>query len=76
VIGVVVLRILLTVFRRHAAHAAVPAARRRSAAGLDRIGLVVDEDRGERDRSVHASERLVAAVRTVVVADLVMSSTT
>ena len=73
VIGVVVLRILLTVFA--VTLLTLPYLQLAGAALLVwiGIGLVVDEDRGERDRSVHASERLVAAVRTVVVADLVMS---
>ena len=73
VIAVVVLRILLTVFA--VTLLTLPYLQLAGAALLVwiGIGLVSDEDRGERDRSVHASDRLVAAVWTVVVADLVMS---
>jgi len=73
VIGVVVLRILLTVFA--VTLLTLPYLQLAGAALLVwiGIGLVVDEDRGERDRSVHASDRLIAAVVTVVLADLVTS---
>jgi YjbE family integral membrane protein len=72
VIGAVVLRILLTFFAVQLL--LLPYLQLVGAALLVWIGIkLIAEDSGEDEHSVQASDRLLAAVKTVVVADLVMS---
>jgi YjbE family integral membrane protein len=71
VIGAVVLRIILTFFA--VALLTLPYLQLIGAALLlwIGIGLINEDDDGEHD--IHASDRLLSAVKTVIVADLVMS---
>jgi len=71
VVGAVVLRIILTFFATQLLQ--LPWLQLVGAALLIWIGikLIAEEDGGEKD--IVASDRLLAAVRTVIVADLVMS---
>jgi YjbE family integral membrane protein len=72
VIGAVVLRILLTFFAVQLL--LLPYLQLVGAVLLVWIGIkLIAEDNGEDEHSVQASDRLLSAVKTVVVADLVMS---
>jgi len=72
VIGAVVLRIVLTFFAVQLL--LLPYLQLIGAALLVWIGIkLIDEDDGGDDPAVQASDRLLAAVKTVIVADLVMS---
>jgi YjbE family integral membrane protein len=71
VIGAVVLRIILTVFA--VTLLKLPYLQLVGAALLLWIGIgLINEDEGD-EHDIHASDRLLSAVKTVIVADLVMS---
>ena len=70
--GAIVMRVVLIFFAADAARDPLPEAGRRSAAAVDRRQAAAPRGRGGHG-DIQASDKLWGAVKTVIVADLVMS---